>query len=111
MRNDSNFKSFLLSKGGKAGMIAIFYAVILGIMVALTATNSEILAFIYIALFSYFGWQSLNKITPNIFLFMPVIGWVIYFVVKFVLSIIIGMFVAPFQIAKKITNAIQDNIR
>lgn len=44
------------------------------------------------------GWSTLNKITPNIFLFMPVIGWVIYFVVKFIISIMIGMFVTPFKI-------------
>lgn len=55
-------------------------------------------------LFGYFfagvpwGWSALNKITPNIFLFMPLIGWVIYFVIKFVLSLMIGMFVTPFKI-------------
>lgn len=38
------------------------------------------------------GWRALNKITPNIFLFLPIIGWVIYFVVKGVLSAIIGIF-------------------
>ena len=62
---------------------------------------------IYLVAFTYFGWKALNRITPNIFLFMPIIGWVIYFSVKFVLSVIVGMFVAPFQIAKLITNGIQ----
>lgn len=55
-------------------------------------------------LFGYFfagvpwGWSVLNKITPNIFLFMPFIGWIIYFVIKFTISIMIGMFVTPFKI-------------
>lgn len=44
------------------------------------------------------GWSALNKITPNIFLFMSWIGWIIYFIVKLIISIIIGMFVTPFKI-------------
>ncbi|MBE5942429.1 MAG: hypothetical protein E7264_07830 [Lachnospiraceae bacterium] len=37
-----------------------------------------------------YGWSALNKITPNIFLFMPIIGWLIYFVIKLFLSLLIG---------------------
>ena len=74
MVSNSKFKNFLLSTTGKAGMIALFYVIIWGILVALTATNSTVLAFIYMAVFVYFGWQALNKITPDIFLFMPLIG-------------------------------------
>lgn len=44
------------------------------------------------------GWSALNKITPNIFLFMSWAGWLIYFMVKIILSMIIGMFVTPFKI-------------
>lgn len=44
------------------------------------------------------GWSALNKITPNIFLFMPVVGWIIYFGIKLVVSLMIGMFVTPFKI-------------
>lgn len=42
-----------------------------------------------------FGWHVLNKITPRIFLFMPIIGWVLYFGVKAMLSAIIGIFACP----------------
>ncbi len=105
------FKEFLCSKGGYYGMIAVLYAIIWGIMVALTATDSTVIAFIYMAVFSYFGWKALNRITPDIFLFMPLIGWVIYFVAKFILAIIVGMFVAPFQIAKKISSSVQEHIQ
>lgn len=104
------FKNFLLSKAGYFCIIALFYLIIWGIMVALTATDSTVVAMIYLVAFTYFGWKALNVITPNIFLFMPVIGWVIYFSIKFVLSIIVGMFVAPFQIAKAISNSIQKSI-
>ncbi|MEH6988698.1 hypothetical protein [Cytobacillus firmus] len=44
------------------------------------------------------GWSTLNKITPSIFLSMPLVGWLIYFGIKFALSLMIGMFVTPFKI-------------
>ncbi len=44
------------------------------------------------------GWSFLNKITPQVFLFMPIVGWLIYFSIKFVLSVIIGIIVMPFKI-------------
>ena len=45
-----------------------------------------------------FGWSTLNKITPHIFLFLSWIGWIIYLSAKFTLSMMIGMFVTPFKI-------------
>lgn len=44
------------------------------------------------------GWSVLNKITPNIFLFLPIIGWIFYFFIKLFISLMIGMFVTPFKI-------------
>jgi hypothetical protein len=44
------------------------------------------------------GWSALNRITPNVFLFLPLNGWIFYFVIKFALSLTIGMFVTPFKI-------------
>lgn len=44
------------------------------------------------------GWSTLNRITPNIFLFMPIIGWLIYFGFKFALAMMIGVLVMPFKI-------------
>lgn len=49
------------------------------------------------------GWSILTNITPNIFLFMSVIGWIIYFFTKLFLAMLIGMFVTPYQIYKIIT--------
>jgi hypothetical protein len=48
------------------------------------------------------GWVALNKIRPNIFLFLPIIGWVIYFIVKFVLSYFVGLVAFPINIYKTI---------
>ncbi len=43
-----------------------------------------------------YGWRVLNRITPNIFVWMPFVGWLIYFGCKACLSAMIGMFVMPF---------------
>ncbi len=45
-----------------------------------------------------FGWAWLNKITPNIFLWLPIIGWVIYFLVKLILAYIVGMIALPVKL-------------
>lgn len=47
-----------------------------------------------------FGWIALNKITPSFFLFMPIIGWVIYFIFKLILSMMVGIVALPYKIVK-----------
>jgi len=46
------------------------------------------------------GWNALTKITPKMFLFLPLVGWGIYFGIKLLISLFIGVFCAPFQIIK-----------
>lgn len=48
------------------------------------------------------GWKTLNKLTSNYFLFLPLIGWVVYLIIKLYVAMLIGIFVAPFRIAKDI---------
>lgn len=108
---NTDFVEFLLSKTGRIVMIAAMYLVIFLLEVFFIGVlDSEILGLILAALLGYFGWQSLNRIRSDIFLFMPIVGWVVYFIFKGILSILIGIFVAPFVIAKKITAAIQGSI-
>ncbi len=50
-----------------------------------------------------YGWKVLTFITPSVFLIMPLIGWVIYFVIKFCIAI----FISPFAfVIKTIMNII-----
>ncbi len=57
------------------------------------------------ALFSIpFGWSTLNKITSDLFLFLPIVGWLIYFLIKFILSFYVGIFACPFIISKRKKN-------
>lgn len=44
------------------------------------------------------GWKTLNRITPDIFLFLPIVGWLIFFMAKFLLSIIVGVFMLPIRL-------------
>jgi hypothetical protein len=48
------------------------------------------------------GWSFLTRITPQMFLFMPLFGWVVYFVLKFFLAFLIGPLVTPFKIYQMI---------
>ena len=43
------------------------------------------------------GWWKLNKITSGAFLFLPVFGWLIYFVLKAILSMFVGLVVLPIE--------------
>lgn len=80
-------------------LTAIIYIAVLAVAGYISSQTFD--AFIYIV-FAYFGWKMLNRVQPAMFIWMPLIGWAIYFAVKFILSAVIGAFVAPVVIAKKI---------
>jgi hypothetical protein len=44
------------------------------------------------------GWEFLSRITPKIFLLLPVIGWVLYFIFKLAISMVVGPFAMIFKI-------------
>ena len=52
-------------------------------------TLTTIVASIWIATMP-FGWSGLNRITPTFFLFLPLVGWLFYFVFKAILAIFVG---------------------
>ena len=47
-----------------------------------------------------FGWHALNSITPKMFLWLPLVGWLLYFFLKLCISIVVGWVAAPVQISK-----------
>jgi len=113
-------KNFWAGTGGRITITAVSVIVIWGLLVLLiTLTTSHILpqeiTLVLLAgitiLLTYFGWKALNKIQPSIFLFMPLIGWFIYFVAKWLLSMLVGSFVAPFVIGKKIADKVHESIQ
>lgn len=112
MEEKKSFRDFICSPLGKGALIAVLYVIILSLFAFLinVTDSGSTPAIIMCLCFGFFGWKSLNKIQPNIFLIMPIVGWLIFFIVKGVLSVLIGLFVAPFVISKKITEAVQRSV-
>ena len=50
-----------------------------------------------------YGWSALSRLSPDIFLWMPLIGWVIYFAIKLFISYLIGLFVLPVKMYRWIS--------
>lgn len=48
------------------------------------------------------GWRTLTRITPAIFLILPIIGWLVYFVFKLALSVCIGLIMLPVRAVRNI---------
>lgn len=83
-------------------LLGVASAILLPVLFSMTGSlYGNILWFALLCAGVPFGWRFLNKITPNIFLFLPLVGWLIYFGCKLMLSICIGIFVAPYVIWKK----------
>ncbi len=108
----NKLKRFFVSLAGRIVMIALLYVIILSICMGIVeATDSTLILGIVFVILGYFGWQTLSMITPNIFLIMPIGGWLIYYLIKGLLSIFIGAFVAPFVIARKIVAIISKGLQ
>ncbi len=91
--------------GALLGIGAVAFSVVsappgsgIGIM-----TTMSLMVFIIFAGIPW-GWSTLSKITPQVFLFMPIGGWMLYFGVKLLISFYIGFCVMPFYIWKYIKN-------
>ena len=49
------------------------------------------------------GWKTLTRITPQVFLFLPILGWVFYFLVKAILSLFVGLVAFPVRTIRNLT--------
>lgn len=103
-------KIFISSTMGRIFVTAITAGVVYGVILLAAIMNSFPVALVVFAVCAYFGWKSLNVITPNIFLFMPIVGWIIYCVVKGMISFFIGFIVAPFQIGRIVSKSIERKV-
>lgn len=71
-------------------------------------TVSYIIIF-YISAGIIAGWQTLNRITPRMFLFLPLVGWLIYFSLKLFLSVYVGLVMLPIRTIRNIRRLLQLN--
>lgn len=114
MEEKKSFKEFLTTSTGGIVLTLICYIVCIGIMLIVGSFGNSaggsnvgsILSLIVVGVWAVFGWKGLSKIQPNIFLIMPIGGWVIYILIKGFLSIVLGIFIAPYQISKMIRNSL-----
>lgn len=91
---------------GRVIIIGVCY-IILFVFGGMVFYTNETIAFVCALLFAYFGWEALTRIQPAMFVWMPLIGWIIYFCVKLMLSIMIGYFIAPYKIGQIISDQIR----
>ena len=96
-------RSFLASKFGTLVLTVVLFFIIVGILMICINLDFPYPAFVLALIFAYFGWRVLNRITPAMFIWMPLVGWLFYFGFKLIISVLIGYFAAPYFFAKKIS--------
>ena len=111
MNEKKSFRNFLVSPGGKICMIVVFYFVVFLVVGLLIGLDLGIIMFPLIIACGFFGWRALNRITPNIFLILPIGGWLLYYLIKALLSCFIGLFVFPFVVSKWIVAKLEEKMR
>ena len=100
MDNKNKVLDFLISPAGRIVITVVGMILIYGIIMIALESNSSFVLGVTLLTCTFFGWSALNKITPRIFIWMSITGWLIYFLIKGLLAVTIGVFVAPFQISK-----------
>lgn len=91
-------------------MTLFFAAIVFFLIFFAVMSDVDFMMFIVVAVCAFFGWKALSKITSHFFLWMSWAGWLAYFIVKGFLAVAIGLVVAPFQIAKMISNSISNSL-
>lgn len=109
-----NSKRINAEKGGIIKELLLTYGVgiLLGVLFTrwteaghsypLTHTIMSYVIFSYIFSGLVPGWKTLTRITPAVFLFLPIIGWVFYFIIKLALSLCLGLVMLPVRTVRNI---------
>lgn len=97
--------SFLNTGSGKILIFIVSYALIFGLTYMLWVSMGDVAIYVMLAC-AIFGWKKLSMIQPAMFVWMPLIGWIIYLVIKFIVSALIGLFVAPYYLAQLVSKQI-----
>lgn len=119
--NTCNKKRINAERSGIIKELLLTYGVgiLLGVLFVNFANGERYLpptaAIVLYVMFSYIfsglipGWKTLTRITPAVFLFLPIIGWVLYFIIKFALSLCLGLVMLPIRTFRNIRrlNALQ----
>lgn len=104
-KSQSSVKQFLASSMGRITVTTVSAVIIYGLIMAGLASGQSAIFLITAIGCAYLGWKALDRITPSIFLILPIGGWLLYFFIKGMISAVIGVFVAPFKFGKMISDA------
>jgi hypothetical protein len=112
--NTCNKKRINAERSGIIKELLLTYGmgILLGVLFVNFANGERYLplttAIMLYVIFSYIfsgivpGWKTLTRITPAIFLFLPIIGWVLYFIIKLALSLCLGLVMLPIRTFRNI---------
>lgn len=103
-----NLKDFLNTSYGRLLFIVVFYIIVFALIFLLIQSGNNFITLTIMLMCTFFGWISLNRIQPTVFLWVSVLGWIIYIIIKLSLAYIIGVFVAPYIISKKVLLLLMD---
>ncbi len=85
--------------------LILFSAVFIVFLIAFLSEGIMHISLVYTAFTTAYmfaaipsGWKKLSSIQPRMFVFLPLIGWLIYFSIKFFLSVFVGCFTMPIQL-------------
>ncbi|MBQ8177037.1 MAG: hypothetical protein IJ035_08410 [Oscillospiraceae bacterium] len=78
-----------------AGLIGLLSAVLMGPLMGYSLAGWTV------------GWNKLSNFTSKFFLFLPIVGWLIYFGIKLTLAYFVGFFALPFEY-KRLKNIINN---
>lgn len=99
-------KAFLTTALGHVLTYIICYAIGFGLVasaIKLTEViGSPVAILIVLVGLAIYGWRSINWLTRDLFIWIPLAGLPTYFIVKFFISAMLGIFVVPHYFAKKI---------
>lgn len=90
-----------MSKEMRTGIMELGKVVVvaIGLFILGIALGLDVSQALFVMCVPY-GWGALNKVTPNLFIWMPFIGWVIYFILKLTLATVVGVFVLAYKVMK-----------
>lgn len=94
-----------MSKGIKA---IVLYAIWMGLLTygsncAQASSDGGVLLIIICLTSMVFGWKVLAALPkPEIFVIMPICGWLLFFALKAMLCLFVGLFTTPYQIASQL---------
>lgn len=73
-------------------------------------SGSSSIGIVVVGICAVFGWRYISQIQPSMFIWMPLVGWFIYFFAKFIFAGLLGFFIVPYKLGNYIGRQIADSL-